>query len=582
MRRVSVTAAIAFAGIALFSAHAGPPTRVFHVAVASDRDAPSPGFAVRQGRTAGVEDRAPQVESIRQAELRADLFFLASDAMRGRLTDTPENALTAEWIKARFERLGLGPAGAGRTYFHPFSLMTTTLGASNAFALNAGASAPLTFKAMQDFYPQRFSSSGRVKGPVVFAGYGISAPAQGHDDYRSGTFAGRIVLVLDHEPGEHDPNSALDDLETSEGSGALRKALAAQAKGATAILFVADVHNHPGSDNFDFAARTVWPDPPPRIARYALGSLMEQVRIPAVHISTASASRLVSRSGRTLDELARAADAAGGLGALSIGEPEVEVLTTVTRRVVPSRNVLATIEGSDPALKDEWIVICAHYDHEGADGMRIFNGADDDGSGTVGVLEIAEAYALAAREGRRPRRSVLFAAWNAEELGLLGAWAYADQPLVRRDRIVAVLNMDMIGRNEEVRSAGDPRFLGLSVQTAESNRNAVNIVGATRSADMKAAVERANAGVGLELKFRYDSSESNLMRRSDHWPFLQHGIPAIWFFTGLHPDYHTPDDRPERINYDKMERVVRLVYQTSWDLAQRAERPRFAPRPGRP
>jgi Zn-dependent M28 family amino/carboxypeptidase len=133
-----------------------------------------------------------------------------------------------------------------------------------------------------------------------------------------------------------------------------------------------------------------------------------------------------------------------------------------------------------------------------------------------------------------------------------------------------------------VRSAGDPRFLGLSVQTAESNRNAVNIVGATRSADMKAAVDRANAGVGLELKFRYDSSESNLMRRSDHWPFLQHGIPAIWFFTGLHPDYHTPDDRPERINYDKMERVVRLVYQTSWDLAQRAERPRFAPRPGRP
>ena len=549
MRRVSFTAALVFAGIGLFSAQ---------------------------------DHRAPQIESIREAELRADLFFLASDAMRGRLTDTPENALTAEWIKARFERLGLSPAGAGRTYFHPFSLVTATLGSPNTFVVNARETAPATLKVRQDFYPLRFSASGHVKGPVVFAGYGISAPAQGHDDYGTGTFAGRVVLVLNHEPGEHHPNSLLDDVGTSEAEGALRKTLAAQAKGAAAVLFVADVHNHPGSDGFDFAARTFWPDNPPRIEWYALGSLVDQVRIPALHISAAAASRLVSRSGRTLEELARTADAPGGLGALSIGEPEVEMVTTVTRRVVPSRNVLAMIEGSDAALKDEWILICAHYDHEGADPSRIFNGADDDGSGTVGVLEIAEAYALAARTGRRPRRSVLFAAWNAEERGLLGAWVYADQPLVGRDRIVAVLNMDMIGRNEEVRSAGDPRFLGLDVQTAESNRNAVNIVGATRSPDMKAAVERANAAVGLELKFRYDNNESNLMRRSDHWPFLQHGIPAIWFFTGLHPDYHTPDDRPERINYAKMERVVRLVYQTSWDLAQRTARPRLASGPRNP
>jgi len=546
MRRVSFTAALVFTGIGLFSAQ---------------------------------DHRAPQIESIREAELRADLFFLASDAMRGRLTDTPENALTAEWIKARFERLGLSPAGADRTYFHPFSLATATLGSPNTFVANARETAPVTLKVRQDFYPLRFSASGHVKGPVVFAGYGISAPAQGHDDYRTGTYAGRVVLVLNHEPGEHDPNSPLDGVVTSEAEGALRKTLAAQAKGAAAVLFVADVHNHPGSDGFDFAARYFWPDNPPRIERYALGSLVDQVRIPALQISAAAASRLVSRSGRTLEELARTADAPGGLGAVSIGEPEIEIVTTVTRRVVPSRNVLAMIEGSDAALKDEWILICAHYDHEGADPSRIFNGADDDGSGTVGVLEIAEAYALAARAGRRPRRGVLFAAWNAEERGLLGAWAYADQPLVGRDRIVAVLNMDMIGRNEEVRSAGDPRFLGLDVQTAESNRNAVNIVGATRSPDMKAAVERANAAVGLELKFRYDNNESNLMRRSDHWPFLQHGVPAIWFFTGLHPDYHTPDDRPERINYAKMEKVVRLVYQTSWEIAQRTGRPRLASGP---
>jgi len=204
---------------------------------------------------------------------------------------------------------------------------------------------------------------------------------------------------------------------------------------------------------------------------------------------------------------------------------------------------------------------------------RTFNGADDDGSGTVGLLEIAEAYSLAAQDGRRPRRSVLLAAWNTEERGLLGAWAWAEE--ATPDRIVAVLNMDMIGRNEEVpEGQGDSgRFRGLEVQTAASNDNAINIIGTTRSADLQAAVERANQAIGLELKFRYDNNSSNLMRRSDHWPFLQRGVPALWFHTGLHPDYHTERDRPEAINYPKMARIARLVHQMSWDLANADGRP---------
>jgi Zn-dependent M28 family amino/carboxypeptidase len=338
------------------------------------------------------------------------------------------------------------------------------------------------------------------------------------------------------------------------------------------VLFVSDVHNHPGPANFEAAARAFWPEAPPRIERYTLATLMEQVRIPAVQISPALAASLLEASGTSLEALGRAADAPGGLTPVAL-KGQVEVTTSVNRHVVPDRNVLAKIEGSDPKLKGEWIIVCAHYDHDGADGGRIFNGADDDGSGTVGLLEIAEAYALAAREGRRPRRSVLFAAWNSEERGLLGAWAYAERPLVPRERIVAVLNMDMIGRNEEVPEGGGNRFRGLDLQTAESNRNAVNVIGTARSADMKAGVTRANSGIGLELKFRYDNNVSNLMRRSDHWPFLQHGIPALWFHTGLHPDYHTNYDRPEKINFEKMEKVARLVYQMSYDLAQQTGRP---------
>ena len=521
-----------------------------------------------------AQDRAPQLESIRKGDLRADLFFLAADGMRGRLTDTPENALAAEWIKARFERLGLTPAGPEQSYFHAYNLLTATLGDPNRLELTAPNAATVQLAAGQDFYPQRFSASGRARGALVFAGYGIHAPAQGHDDYRSAAIEGKVVLAFDHEPGERDPNSSLDGVVTAEAANALRKTLAAQARGAVAVLFVADTHNHPGPSNFEAAARAFWPDTPPRIERYTLATLMEQVRIPAVQISAALAATIVARSGKSLEELGRAAETPGGFPPIAL-PGEVEVTTTVNRHVVPDRNVLAMIEGSDAKLKDEWIVVCAHYDHDGADGTRIFNGADDDGSGTVGLLEIAEAYALAAREGRRPKRSVLFAAWNSEERGLLGAWAYAEQPLVPRDRIVAVLNMDMIGRNEEVPEGGGNRFRGLEMQTAESNRNAINIIGTARSADMKAAVTKANAGIGLELKFRYDNNISNLMRRSDHWPFLQHGIPALWFHTGLHPDYHTNYDRPEKVNYDKMEKAARLVYQMSYDLAQQAGRPKL-------
>jgi len=225
-------------------------------------------------------------------------------------------------------------------------------------------------------------------------------------------------------------------------------------------------------------------------------------------------------------------------------------------------------------LKGEWIIVSAHFDHDGVNGTQILNGADDNGSGTVALLSIADAYALSAREGHRPKRTVLFAAWNSEERGLLGAWAYTEQPLAPLSSIAAVLNMDMIGRNEEVQVGGGPRFNGLEVQTAESNANAVNVMGFSRAPDVASAVDRANATIGLELKKRYDNNSSNLLRRSDQWPFLQRGVPALGFMTGLHPDYHTQYDRPEKINYVKMEKIARLIHQASWDLANADSRPK--------
>jgi hypothetical protein len=546
---------------------------------------------------ARAQGRAPSSDVITRQALKADLFFLASDDLQGRLTNTPGNRIAADWIAQRFERMGLAPGGPDGSFFQNYNLVVETLGPGerNAMAIApAAAAGPQALKYGDDFYPQRFSATTTAKAEVVFAGFGITSPPLGYDDYGPAAGAvganavrGRIALVIDHEPGERDPASPFDGLVTADVSSAQRKAQFAQDHGAIGILFVTDVHNHPPSaaapagqgppSTFDAAARAAWPQAPPRIDRFTLAAWVENIRIPAMQISTAVAESLVKGSGKTLADLSAASETAHGFTPVRLNST-VEMSAAVDRHPIPDRNVLGLIEGSDPRVKDEVVIVCAHYDHEGADGTRIFNGADDDGSGIVALIEIAEAYAQAAKAGVRPRRTVLFAAWNSEERGLLGAWAYTEAPTTPLDKIVAVLNMDMLGRNEEVPDEGGARFRGLAPQTAASNSNAVNIIGTSRSADMKAAADAANAAIGLDLKYRYDNNVSQLMRRSDHWPFLNRGVPGVWFHTGLHPDYHTPQDRPERINYDKMEKIARLIHQMSWTLANQPGRPKLAGR----
>ena len=526
--------------------------------------------------TIGAQQKAPGNDSITQSDLRADLFFLAGDAMRGRLTDTNENRATADYIRARFERAGLKPA-SGNSLFHNYNLMTATLGDGNSLSVVTDVSAGSTtgtreYKSGQEFYPQRFSASGTVTARIVFAGFGIFAPKWNHDDYRDGV-RGAIVMVLDHEPGERDPKSPFEGVVTAEPAAAWRKALAAQEKGAVGILFVSDVHNHPDAANFEQAGRNFWPATPARIPNYTLATWADRIRIPAVQISPALAASLMPSPGPTLEELAKRAETSGGITPVPLLR-EITLKTAVDRHIVPDRNVLGLIEGSDPKLKDEWVLVTAHFDHDGVNGTQILNGADDNGSGTVALLEIADAYALAAQQGQRPKRSVLFCAWNSEERGLLGAWAYTEFPPAPLANIAGVLNMDMIGRNEEVQVGGGSRFNGLEVQTAESNANAVNMMGFARAPELATVVDAANAGIGLEIKKRYDNNTSNLVRRSDQWPFLQRGVPALGFMTGLHPDYHTMYDRPEKINYAKMEKIARLIHQASWNLANAAARPK--------
>lgn len=516
---------------------------------------------------------APGSASIRAGDLEADVRFLAADSLRGRLTDTPENRIAADFIASRFARHGLEPVGSDGTHFHRFDLVTTALGPDNALRVSGVGQSNLPLGGT--FYPDRASATGSAAGPVVFVGFGIDAPPLGHDDYRAADLAGAVALMLDHEPGEFRPDSPFDGTTRSEAARLARKVLAAQARGAAAVLVAPDRHNHPRTRGPARPMRTAWPSRPPRVPRYGLASWVEAVDVPVVHISGDLAERIAESAGRSFGELAEAAERPGGVIAVPLEGPRVELTTSVRRTTVPNRNVVGLIGGADPDLRDEWIIIGAHYDHDGAIGSTVYNGADDDASGVAGLLEIAEAYRAAAAGGHRPRRSILLAAWNSEEQGLFGAWAYTEEPLHPLDRTVAVVNMDMIGRDEEVPEIRGARFRGLEPQSAEENRNAVNVLGYSRSPDLRRAVERANRTTALDVRFRYDDSASNLLRRSDQWPFLYREVPAIFVHTGLHADYHTERDTPEKLRYDKMTRIVRMVHQLSWNLAGDAGRPAY-------
>ncbi|HZO53884.1 MAG TPA: M28 family peptidase [Bryobacteraceae bacterium] len=517
-----------------------------------------------------AQGRAPEIESIKRDEMRADLFFLASDDMRGRLTDTPEYKLAAEWIISRFQRLGLLPAGENGEYYQEFELIYGRLGDGNRLLVGDGSS-KRTARLREEFYPLLQSANGEAKGQAVLAGYGIRASEHNWDDYRGADVRGKLVLVFEGDPDPDNPESAFDGIVTSDYANSWSKALTAQEQGASGVLIIASEFAAGRRRTFAGTANSDWPLKPPRIERYELASRINRLRIPVIRISEPIAEHIL---GATLAPLRQKA---GEGGSVYFPAPlSVEFTASVARMSIVDRNLLAKIEGADPQRKNEAVLVSAHHDHDGADGTQILNGADDNGSGTVAVLDIAEAYAAAARNGHRPARTVIFALWGSEERGLLGSYAWLHHPLWPLEKTIAALNMDMIGRSEEVPENGGRRFYGLKPQQASSNANSVHVMGYSFNPELAAMVKKANTEIDLSLRMDYDNNRSNLVRRSDQWPFLQSKVPALFFHTGLHPDYHRIGDRPEKIEYGKMERIARLVYQTSWDAATAQNRPRPA------
>jgi hypothetical protein len=559
-----------------------------------------PAFA----QTAGSPAPVPQIESkgfstLDESALRGDLAFLASDKLGGRMSLESGDDAAIAWIEDQFAKAGLKPAAKdadGKPSYRQRLELVEYRPDRAAASLEivrkypSGALMPTTWHAPQVL--GGFKHAVDVTAPVVFAGYGITAPELGYDDYKGIDAKGKIVFVFDHEPQEDDPRSIFNGTGNTRYATTRVKLLNAQAHGAVALLIVAEP-NRKHLTNAERAARIggsitrANPLPAQAIAD-------DELKIPAMVVTDPVAEQLFSTSGTTGSALQTAIDRDLKPQSRALADSTATLhLRNSSEHNGFTSNVAGLLEGSDPRLKAETVMITAHHDHDGSspcpegqggvdengkptpagpDCLLVWHGADDNGSGTVGVVNLARAFAA---NGARPKRSILFVVFASEERGLLGAYWMAAHPLRPLATTRAQINFDMIGRDEQA----SPQTDGL-IEIPADTTNRLNLIGALYSPDFNRVVQEENKRVGLVLDDRFDrDSALNIFFRSDQFPFVLKNIPAFWFFTGFHPDYHHITDTVEKIDYAKMRRILQLAYLSAWQFAESSQVPKFVSNP---
>ena len=510
---------------------------------------------------------APGYKTLKASNLKADLTFLASDALEGRMSLGRGSEVAIQWIASEFSKAGLMPV-AGDSYLQPVPLWEFRGDRQNS-AITARFSDGHTEMAKFPEAYGSFPTSIDVSGAVVFAGFGITAPELRYDDYQDVDVRGKVVLIFDHEPQENDAKSIFNGTGSTRYATTRVKALNAQAHGATALIVVAEPNRKHVSNQERLAKIGGQQQRMARIGNEAI--IGDELHIPTVTVSDKFAATILKPLGEPSAMQAKIdADLKTQSAALPGVTVDVHLVDSESRRG-QSSNVAGLLEGSDPRLKAETIVISGHFDHDGTDGKQVWHGADDNGSGTVGVVNLARAFMA---NPVRPKRSILFVVFAAEERGLLGSYYYVDHPLRALATTRAVINFDMIGRDEKPSKQTD----GV-IDIAADTSNEMNLIGTMHSPEYRHAVERANKEVGLNLNYKWDHESSlNIFFRSDQFPFVLKGIPAMWWFTGFHPDYHQPTDTPDKIDYPKMQKILELAYLTAFEFGDAKTTPEFHPR----
>jgi hypothetical protein len=513
----------------------------------------------------GQSRSATGARAIQQESLREWLTYLASDELQGRATYSEGLGLAAQYIAGHLKEWGVKPAGDNGTYFQIVKVngVRTTSRSTVTVEVNGQAR---TFKDGEGItFPRNMGGRQTlVVTDVLFAGYGLSMPASGHDDYKNVDPDGKAVVWLGSRPP-----SGIESAGRLM-SGRSRQALA---RGAVATIgppsaFGSDRGGRGGSSGGVQAGGRGAADN----GEFTTVQRLDRLVPPAVTAQDEFFEFLFSGSELKYAELKARADKQEKLAPFALKGVtltfQVDADYAVTRTRL-TRNVVGTVEGTDPKLKHTYVVYGAHYDHtgyrEGPAGSgrggganrdpndRIYNGADDDGSGTVAIMSIARAFAT----GPKPKRSILFV-WHAgEESGLLGSRYNADFPVVPLESMVAQINMDMVGRNRD--------------DNAEE-ANTVYVVGSDRiSTELHNINEDANASLPKPLTLDYEYNDpadpQSFYTRSDHYSYAEKGIPIIFFFTGTHPDYHQVSDSVDKILFDKIQRIATLAYETGRRVA---------------
>ncbi len=459
--------------------------------------------------------------------------------MKGRASGTPENDRAARYIAGEFRKAGLVPAN-GKSYFQEFTItIGAGLGKNNSVIIHDQGEAH-SLALQRDFVPLNLSDSGEASLSLVFAGYGISSEEHRYDDYLHLDVQGKAVIVLRHEPGEDDPASPFAGRELTTYSALVNKAINARHHGARALILVNDPLPHPQEED----------------AFVPFGALHgpENTGLLLIQASRAAVNQWLSSTGKSLEDFQRAIDAQHQPQSSYLPNVELFLRVDIQRHTATTRNVVGLLRGADPALSSEAVVLGAHYDHLGLGERssmapsqmgRVHPGADDNASGTAALLELAHSLA-AARRGLR--RSMVFIAFSGEELGLLGSSHYTKAPVWPLVKTAAMLNLDMVGR---------PR------------NNKLYVGGAGTSPGFRDLLRRVNS-TGLDISFS-DSGYG----RSDHSSFYMKNVPVLFFFSGLHSDYHKPTDTPDRIQYSDHARVTTLALAAARELAGAPERPAF-------
>jgi hypothetical protein len=457
-------------------------------------------------------------------------------------------------------RLGLKPVGDAGSYFQALRITTGDIDAEGTTLTAKVEGVEQKFVFNKDFRWVRQSlRPSSACGAVVFAGYGIQAPEYGYDDFAGIDVKGKIVIVFSREPQANDPKSKFMGTWDTYHAFSWQKVEELRKKGAAGLLMI------PAGARADFKPT---PASSPRFAggpNFALAG--EMWDIPTFTIQRPIADQLLAPSGKKAEALQEEIDRT--VRPQSFDVPKSNVCMTKAFQNLQDhegRNVVALLEGSDPELKAETIVVTAHHDHMGTANGHIYYGADDDASGVAGVLEVAKALV----EGNvRPKRSVLFLVYDAEERIFLGSYYYVTHAIRPLNRTIANLNLDMIGRDENDANWPVP---------ADGNTNMVNVLGTRYNPGLRKVIDDENRRVGLKLDYKMDVTDPDaLWSRSDHFWFATLHIPQVEFQTGLHPDYHTDNDTWQRVNYPKLTKICRLVFLSVAHLGNSSEKISFLP-----